>query len=724
MPLSIQQTMRFNSEPPQTHAAVPSRLKREVRQMLWDEFRIDADENGRIPQGENQTPRIMIFGPNGLQDANELGILPGSDEFTQQILRGNVLVFPLGEAKPVQLQAGKLDTSSPVFTKSAPLEPEAMLAAPVEEMTAGESAARFFSFGYANREKKRRIAQQKQRNQAAAQKLRSVINSRSAIAAQEKAGEQKLVEDRRKRLAQAALDKDLEAAYSDAMEKADGMDNIVSMFRAEPLIQEQHVGIKEYKEVVKNGKTVTEVNYVKRGIYTEDEFKDLTVFTKDAEKRRLEEEAYQNSLSPAEQKKFKPHKFVEFDQAAIKLGPEGRRLSDEEFASLSMLTCFRPDIAMEEVKRSNDFDPSVRESLRMLGVPEEDLEAVMSYGSRSMGTLDNFMRNGRTNEGVKFGYYSDRGRQETVKALQAYQNGDKKPLAKLIVNGFNTALMSLNTFSSTKGMGYEIAGSAAACSRLLSLTEKDPELMTLALDNGLKPETLNNVKGMIRMDEIDTLSFNAVRGLAGARAEGLQLDRETKKEFARTIVASRLLTQKLYQFGSKQAGNQPGVKKYLDQISFVNDETRNVHSKRYNPNREQWPVLPKGQINQNCTGLTRFGIIAKYAETPKFVSDMADPKSEKSFFKLVDKIVEQEGLADKSVEELYQGLKPSGNYKISDMLQRATAPQNKKNEQEKELQNQNQLQNQLQNQNQNRKQSAVHSQSEPTVNNPAPVAGS
>ena len=158
MPLSIQETLRFNSEPPQTHAAVPSRLKREVRQMLWDEFRIDADENGRVPQGENQTPRIMIFGPNGLQDANELGILPGSDEFTQQILRGNVLVFPLGEAKPVQLQAGKLDTSSPVFTKSAPLEPEAMLAAPVEEMTAGESAARFFSFGYANREKKRRIA--------------------------------------------------------------------------------------------------------------------------------------------------------------------------------------------------------------------------------------------------------------------------------------------------------------------------------------------------------------------------------------------------------------------------------------------------------------------------------------------------------------------------------------------------------------------------------------
>ena len=68
------------------------------------------------------------------------------------------------------------------------------------------------------------------------------------------------------------------------------------------------------------------------------------------------------------------------------------------------------------------------------------------------------------------------------------------------------------------------------------------------------------------------------------------------------------------------------------------------------------------------------------------------------------------------MEELYQGLKPSGNYIISDMLQRATAPQREQPQQQNELQAQNQLQ--------NRRQTIDRSQSEPTVNNPAPVAGS
>ena len=170
MALTIENAVGFNTTPQNPiDSNQRARLKKRALDMLWDEFRIDVGEDGRIPKGEGGTPRVLIFGRNsegieGLYDPNELGIRANSDAFVRECEKGNVLVYPTGKEKPVQLGVRDLaqekNATNVSFTVSEELEPEALPRPPVKKMGFWRGLARVVTLGIAYRGRAREIAQE------------------------------------------------------------------------------------------------------------------------------------------------------------------------------------------------------------------------------------------------------------------------------------------------------------------------------------------------------------------------------------------------------------------------------------------------------------------------------------------------------------------------------------------------------------------------------------
>ena len=322
----------------------------------------------------------------------------------------------------------------------------------------------------------------------------------------------------------------------------------------------------------------------------------------------------------------------------------------------------------------------------MLGVPEEDVIPLLSYSCRAMGTADHYMVEGREHEGEKFEYFSDVGRQETVKAFQAYQQGDKTELAKLIANGVNQAPKCLKTSQAKYRVDYEINCSAFALKNLHSLMEKDPELQQLALKNGMKPENLEASKGMIKLSEMDDEDRLSMKKLAESAARNPQgLSKQEKKDYAAKIVANKLAVLELKQNISKIA-NEPKVKELTDKFKYVPSPERdgfNNGKKTEKKPMDEWKVLPKGQIWHGAQGPVSFGITSMYGSIPRSVLDLSKQQSYDNIMKMAEKIVENEKLADKSPEELFKDLGPTGNFSISSAREKIVNPEGAKPEHQK-----------------------------------------
>lgn len=671
-----------------------TRLAKLCNGMLWDQFKIDIDPaDNRVPVDENGNSRIQIFGRNkegreGLYTPEELGITTNSNEFIREAEKGNVFVYPAGKSNPVQLQAftnDPEDITKTSFAVSPEVEPNQLPLPEPKKMGFWRGAARVVTFGLAFRSRARRIRYQNQDYPKMREKLQKAKEQRGKNSQRELDNVQNLENRRKERAVQAEREKTFQKCVAETNAKKIGENNVVSMFGPQPKLQNEHI------RVVENGKLKN------RGIYTVDQFKDLTVFTKDAKQRQTAQEKEKNKLSASEKEKFKGYKFVEFDKDAIELGPNKAKLTDEEFASVALLTCWRPDITKREYEKSNDYDPTSEESLRMLGVPEEDVIPLLSYSCRAMGTADHYMVEGREHEGEKFEYFSDVGRQETVKAFQAYQQGDKTELAKLIANGVNQAPKCLKTSQAKYRVDYEINCSAFALKNLHSLMEKDPELQQLALKNGMKPENLEASKGMIKLSEMDDEDRLSMKKLAESAARNPQgLSKQEKKDYAAKIVANKLAVLELKQNISKIA-NEPKVKELTDKFKYVPSPERdgfNNGKKTEKKPMDEWKVLPKGQIWHGAQGPVSFGITSMYGSIPRSVLDLSKQQSYDNIMKMAEKIVENEKLADKSPEELFKDLGPTGNFSISSAREKIVNPEGAKPEhqkaqpvQQKQLQN-------------------------------------
>ena len=691
MALNIEEMIKFNTEQPEeTKLSLTqvARLRKLTREMLWENFRIELGEDGRVPMGEGGAPRILIYGKDkdgreGLQDPNALGILPGSAEFVRECEKGNVLVYPAGKEKPVQLQAWTnkpSEVTQATFSITKEVDPENLPLPPVKKMGFLRGLARVLTLGIAYRGRAREIANAKRQQTAAKAKLRGWQTERARTVQKELDRMPQLEKAHADRLKQKVLDEDLKKAVTAENEKTVGMRNFVSIFRPDPEFLPELEKVTEEKD----GKQK------KEGVYTPDQFKDLTVFSKDAEQLRArqdqlirENEEELKDLPPQERgkRKLKPCEYEEFDLNGIKLGPDSKPLTNEEFAGVAMFACWQPKLAMEEYRHGNDYDPTLRQALKNCGIPEDKLGVILTSNCRSMATTDNFRDIGRDSEGVKFSYYVNPGRKEAAEAFKAYQAGSKEPLAALIANGVNRAAESFADIKSNR-FGYNSYGTILASNQLLSLLDKDPALKELAQKQGMEPERLETMKGMKKLNELETADRQNEKKLAEATAKHQELSKEEKRVCAKKILMSRLAMLQLKHHYEKVISDPNGPTEKL--IQSIKVDSSNDHMKLP---MEQWPLPEPGSIHWNGQQVMIAGIQAAYGSMPQIALDLAKPNGVDKLEQLADKILEQQKLAELPTAELCESLGHASKKQINlssaveQAMDRKAQPEREKNTQ-------------------------------------------
>ena len=676
MALKKQELIGFNS---QFDHMIPENQKiglaKKTLNVLWDEFQIDIDEEGRVPKGEGNVPRVMVFGRGangemGFFDPNELGIRPDSPEFVSEAEKGNVFVYPAGAEKPVQLQAyptGPKNTDLAKFGVTDPVEPEQLPQVPVPKMGFWRNVARVLTFGLAYLGRARAIARAQRANAANGELVRNAVQQRHLTGHKERDERDALIQKRAERALQAERNKDLKDANLAVEVKNIGLDQHISILRPEP---EFRTNLE--KPMTADGKPMNG----KWGIYTKNHFKDLTVFAPNAEELAAQQEQEFQKLSPEEQGKFKRVEYVKFDKNSIK--PDGvNPLTDEEFAAVAMFTCWKPEHAIKEYERGNDYDPTLREALKECGYNQEQVDKITTINCRSMATTDNFYyvagQGGRDGEGEKFSYYVNPARKEAAEAFKAYANGDKKPLAALIANGINTASDEFHDLQSNR-LGYNTYGALMAAEGLFSLMEKDPDLKNIALnlDKGkMEPDRLKFMEGMRKVNELENGDREAMKTIATARANKTELSEEQKKDCAKKIIISRLAMQQI-------SNNYLTNVKPLDKDNSVWQQKAKpvMKPELYTMPKNQWPKPEKGTIYYNSIQNVVSGMHRLYAPMPQIGKQLAEPAEVQKLEQLAEKIVEQENLKNLSTDQLFSALNAgNGTLKLTDAMNRVVNPE-------------------------------------------------
>ena len=608
-------------------------LAGKINAELWEQFKIDVDLDGNPSVDEHGNSRIQIFGRDregreGLYSPQELGILPGSKEFVRAAESGNVYVYPVGKAKPVQFQAYLPDPQKTAkdagsFAVSAELNAEDIQLPAPKKMGFWRGAARVLTFGLAYRARANRIRKQREDYPRLRQKMSKIREQRLKSSEKELQDVQKIEETRKKR---EEYSKDQKCIQ----EKKLGMRNFVSVFQPKPEFRP------ELEKILPDKKKGTAG---KEGLYTKEHFQALGTY----------------------------------DKMDMKIGTK-EKLSPEEFAAVAMFTCWRPDHAMHEFENGNNYDPTLREALKNCGFNDESkLDTIVTAQCRSMATTDVFCYpKGRDNEGIKFSYYVEPARKETAEAFTAYKNGKPEHLAQLIANGINRAAEDFNTFD-TNRFGYNSYGTIQAAKPLFSLMKKDPTLKTLALANGMEPERLKCMEGMIKIDELETGDREATERLSRARLEGKELKQQEKFDCAKKIVMSRLAMQRLAHHNYKVVNADNSItQKLAEKIKYDFSNAKIT-------DRSKWPQPKPGSVYHTNMYEVRNGISMAYGGLPKIGLELSNPAEVQKLENLAEQIVVNEKLAEHSTEQLYTELHHASKegLKLSDAVDRVMHPEKK-----------------------------------------------
>ena len=638
-----------------------SALKRRYETFLFEKLGLALGADGSVPNSGLVIPRMFWIGP----DANgenkprwfsDAKFKPGDPEFFEQIRMGNVFVYPVGEAEPVQLQIDIPKGGIPVLHYSKALQPEQMPLREVPPLSRWESFWNRLSFGSFYRRRRQARDRYKQEREHLTQKLRDDSAGRSKLLDRERLELETEKERRAEKERQNQLRKDMEEAKEEMDAVPEGKKQFVSVFKPAPDKLEKLLARKEEHPMGK-----------REHFYNEEQFRELTVLTDneaEAKKRFREQDAalsQKYGRHPDVDAGGKPYKFRAFDQKGILIG--GKPVTDEQFAGLALAACWGRKLAMENAKHDKNYDPTLDRTLQSMGWSEEDCEMTVETEPCNIGTTDLFMKK-RDNEGRTFSFYVDPGRIAAAEALEAYRKGDSGPLAEMIAQGVNRIAQELRNISTPEKMNNEPRAALIMGGELASLLEQDPALKKLAEERGMKPERFTAIQGAVKIVRMEQEALEAQYLLAKARAEHTVLTREQKRACAEKLLRGKLALRTLR---SERVSFEQ--REDTDYYRFANGGIQRVEPpvrREGNPPRnvpvpkEEWPILPAGQV-YNCSYQKVFsGAVHRQMPIPGFPAMLLNPEKAERFEQTVQQIVRQEKLEDKSVEELYRDLKLNG----------------------------------------------------------------
>lgn len=663
-------------------------LKNKLEGWLFDKLGLALGPNGSVPNSKFFIPRMFCMAPDAggapmprlLSDMN---FRPGDPAFFEEVRKGNIFVYPAGEAAPVQLQIDIRRNGIPDLHYSKPVQPEELPLNEAPPLTRWQGFWNRLSFGRIYRSRRQARDRFRQERDNLIRKLRDNMEGRASILTQEKRELEAEKTRRAEQLVQDKLVNEMKEAEKAMNAVQIGKAQFVSTFKPAPDKQEAMLSRRDGHPKGKHE------NY-----YSEAQFRDLTILTDNEAELRQRFAAQDAEL----QKKYelhpdqdagKPYKFRAFDQKGIQIG--GKPLTDAQFAGLALAACWSPKHAMENARHDKNYDPTLDPTLKRMGFSEEERILGITEGARSIGTTDFFMvSKKRDKEGASFSYYVDPARLDAAKALEEYRDGKPDALAALIATGVNQIAKGVRNVDSPMKLPEQVRGAFVMGAELLGLLEqeKPPVLKQLALQKGMDPASLKSLQGMVKIVQMEEEARKAQYVLAKARAEHLPLNAEQKRACAEKLLRGRVALQELANC-RKSYEEDPNTEYYR----LANGGLEPVPNPVDIP-KENWPILPEGQVYADTFQTLVNGVALREMPAPKLPAQLMEEEKAADFEKLIQQIIKQERLEEKTVEELYRDLRMnadnSSQLNLPDSVRRARetlkqpAPEEQKNA-EKEL---------------------------------------
>ena len=676
-PIPIEIQARYaNLDDAEFEALTPKQnqaLKNTLETHLFTNYGIWLDANKKAPMSNYYIPRIFVLGKDekGQDFPRDVNSLRGTEQelgspgFFEQVMLGNVFVYPAGQKDPVQLQVFvNRSTQAPMLKATDPVAPEEMPAAPVKRprFYRWKRFWNRFTGGRAYKEIKE-YEDAPRRHQALQNKLRDNAEGRSKILQTE-------LKDLEKEKNRRIFEKDLQSAEREYKMDEVGKQHLLSIY--------QPVPDKRRNMTKRNAGFPGGARY---GYALEEDFRELTFMTDDEAgvKQQLEQkdnELQQLDLKAAEQCGNHPdpitlhpdrlaggkqYKFRPFNMKKITIG--GSPLNNELFSAVALAASLQTKYIYESNKKfGNDADPTLANALQECGYSEEDSKTISSINQRNIGTTDLFMDPPRDHEGKVIKDVIDPARRETADAFEAYSKNDKKPLAKLIAQGVNIFAQEHSSYDNK--FSSQTRASMFAAGELIGLMKKDPDMRELAEKEGMDPKTLNNLEGMLKIFDIDKKAKLGEYELAKARMKTHELNREVltkeqKAEYAKHCIMHKLLAIQLKQARKdiEKDENSP-LNAFQRNERFADDPTEiDPTSKKKVPiPKSRWTECPppKGKVYIGSYSSVQAGLQALYDPLPMIADQMNDPQGYEKLEQLAEKIVQQEGLAEMSADDLFK----------------------------------------------------------------------
>lgn len=536
--------------------------------------------------------------------------------FWKQVQSGNVFLYAAGENQPRQLQVQRGEQGLQVAVSDT-IEPNAM-----PELNPPKPNWFKRTFSFFSKKWKQEVEEYNKVTSARPHDRADRIAKLSEIA--EARSDAELKEEAETAKEDNVLENVCRVSYKDTFQMERGIETMTSVFQPVPQFKEKYEKIEGNPEAGIKGKY---------GLYTKKQFADLKVFSKE-----------------------------EFDLESIHVGEGKSPVSVEDFSAVTLAALWTPELG---AKGDNETDIHATKSLMEVGgVTKEEAEKLaISNISSSFWTTDLFIDPPRDNEGSFFKQVTNDGRQMAVDAFNAYKDGNKEPLARLLALGVNKAVTEFNHEERDGKLTYDEIAMCTMVPKMAAMMEKDPELKDLAIKNhGLTENRLKAVKGMETLMKMEQDRRKAAYQLDREATVGDQhLTTEQKAQLAKASIKIKLMRSMISEEVDQNTKSDKRLsdiqKKLMDGTKMIVPSNDQQAAWKKDPSSRPEPA--KGTIYLMTASKAAININKALGKDLKLMPQLGGDL-ESRLDLLAEGIVQKHDLGSKSAEYLSKELSPKG----------------------------------------------------------------
>ena len=612
---------------------------------LVRELGLDVTQRGEQVPESGGVPGMFLLKDGKISTLEENGVEVGSQKFWQEAVQGHLFGYPAGERHPVQIQLeNPTSYAGNKVQFSAPLDPKNM--PPAENSEKAPRAPRWYHrlFRWGNNKK--------------------ICQTYDSYMAKQK-----------------ALDADAKAK-AEAIEKAFGDKRTPEVLEAEKMkAKELRENFAEHK-ALKASKSELSIKQRQVGLSERMADRGLEIYgPKPLQRNELTVADEQNPDPKHTGKLYTQQQFDSLKPIDLK-GAQvgGEPVTDREFAALALAAGSDPKLGREACRSIGGDAEILIQPVVAAGYEPEEAEEMVAEAMREM--YGRTLLIDRAATGVYFPNVVQPAREKAQAALQAYQTGDKAPMAEILSRMVRNIG---NEVSSRTQMNDDLYAQNRMAGDALDMMERDPELKELARQKYEQSrqkfherhpqyhegrsfdEQIGSIRQVQELDRLQTKSMEAKNALLEARVNGTELTAEEKHQHVRDILKYNVLHHRYVAESNMYLAGAPNEKngEYLRMEKEADKLPDNVAMRQYQGTSSA-PSTPRSVFREYMEGHIK--------DKPAVMDDVTDPKRMGELDAGLENLIAKEGLDNLSTRQLSdtlaEGVRDGKQYTTEKLMQK------------------------------------------------------